>query len=136
MWLERNTDRPSVLGLSDERVERLLHERVEAGCRLVEHQQLGPVLERDDEADLLLVALRVLLEPAGRIEVEALDQGVPVGAIDAAAKVAEVLDGLAAGQPVVERELAGDVPDPPMDRDGVDGRLDVEHEGTAGRSAG
>jgi hypothetical protein len=32
------------------------------------------VLERDDEADLLLVALAVLLEPARRVQVEALHE--------------------------------------------------------------
>ena len=73
----RQEDRPT-LGprLADERVERLLDERIEARRRLVEEQQLRPVLERDHEADLLLVALRVLLEPAGRIDVETLDQRV------------------------------------------------------------
>ena len=58
-------DRASlVLGLAHQGVERLLHERVETGRRLIEDQQLRPVLERDHEADLLLVALRVLLELA------------------------------------------------------------------------
>src|SRR5574340_968002 len=35
-------------------------ERVEPGGRLVEHEQVGPMLERDHQADLLLVALGVL----------------------------------------------------------------------------
>ena len=63
-----------VLGLADDRVELLLDERVEAGCRLVEQQQVGPVLEGDDQPDLLLVALRVLAELARRVDLEALDQ--------------------------------------------------------------
>ncbi len=54
--------------------ERLLDERVEARRGLVEDEQLGPVLEGGDHADLLLVALAVLLEPLARVEVEALDQ--------------------------------------------------------------
>jgi len=37
-------------------------------------QQLGPVLEGVTQPDLLLVALAVLLEPAGRVEVEPLDR--------------------------------------------------------------
>ena len=47
-------------------------------------------------ADLLLVALAVLAEAAGRVEVEALDQRRLVGAVDAAAQVGEVLERLAA----------------------------------------
>ena len=71
----REEDRPALcLRLADELVERLLDERIEARRRLVEDQQVRPVLERDDEADLLLVALRVLLELATRVEVEALDE--------------------------------------------------------------
>ena len=74
------------------------------------------MLERDDEPDLLLVALRVLLELAARVDVEALDERVAVRPVDAAAQVGEVLDRLAAGQAVVERELARDVADPAVDR--------------------
>ena len=88
--------RPSALGLADQLVERLLDERIEPGGRLVEDEQLGSVLERDDEPDLLLVALRVLLELARCVEVEALDQRGLVGGVDAAAQVGEVLDRLAA----------------------------------------
>ena len=101
-WLDRKTVRAVRHGLAQELEERLLDERVETRRRLVEDQQLGSVLERDDQADLLLVALGVLLEPARRIEVEALDQRGLIGAVDAAAQVREVLEGLAAGQPVVQ----------------------------------
>jgi hypothetical protein len=37
-------------------VERLLHERVKAGRRLVEHEQLGIAHESLDNTGLLLVA--------------------------------------------------------------------------------
>ena len=128
----REEDRPALgLRLADEGVERLLDERIQARGRLVEDQQLRPVLERDDEADLLLVALRVLLELARRVDLEALDERRLVGRVDAAAQVGEVAQRLAAGQAVVQRELARDVADAPMDRDRVDGRLDAEHEGPA-----
>ena len=95
----REEDRPALgARLADQLVERLLDERIEPGRRLVEDEQLGPVLEGDDEPDLLLVALRVLLELARRVEVEALDQRRLVGRVDAAAQVGEVLD--ASGRPV------------------------------------
>ena len=93
------------------------------------------MLERDDQADLLLVALRVLPELPARVEVEALDELCLVGRVDAAAEVREVLDRLAAGQLVVERELAGQVADAAVDRDRVGGRLDAEDERPAGRRA-
>ena len=96
----------------------------------------GPVLEGDDERDLLLVALAVLLEPARRVEVEALDQRGLVGPVDAAPQVGEVLEVLGAREPVVEGELAGQVADPAMDRDGVDRRLDAEDAAPCRRSAG
>ena len=74
----REEDRPALgLGLADDLVERLLDERVEAGRRLVEDQQVRPMLEGDDQADLLLVALRVLLELPARVDVEARDQAAP-----------------------------------------------------------
>ena len=57
MWLDRKTVWPSADGLAQHGEERLLDERVEAGGRLVEDEQLGLVLEGDDQADLLLVAL-------------------------------------------------------------------------------
>ena len=74
MCEDRKTVRPSVARLAHDLEEGLLDERIEARGRLVEDQQVRPVLERDDQPDLLLVALRVLLEPAARVEVEPLDE--------------------------------------------------------------
>ena len=99
----RQEDRPAVgLGLADDLVEGLLDERVEAGRRLVEDEQVRPVLERDDEPDLLLVALRVLLELPARVDVQPGDEVLLVGPVDPAAQVREVLDRLATGQLVVQ----------------------------------
>src|SRR6478672_1998071 len=63
----RKEDRSSFrLCLADDAVERLLDERVQPRRRLVEHQQVRAMLQRDHQADLLLVALRVFLElPTG-----------------------------------------------------------------------
>ena len=109
-------DRPAVgYPLAQQREERLLNERVEAGRRFVEQQQLGLVLQRRDQPDLLLVALRVLAEAPARVQVEALDQLGLVGAIHAATQVAEVFERLPAGQSVVQRELARQVADTSVD---------------------
>ena len=85
-----------------------------------------------DEPDLLLVALRVLAEAAARVEVEALDELVDVGLVDAAAQVREVADRLGAREPVVEVPLARQVAEPAMDRDRVGRCLDAEHLRDAG----
>ena len=68
-----------------------------------------------------------------RVELEALDQRLLVRRVDAAAQVGEVLERLAAGEPVVEGELAGHVADAAVDGDRVGGRLDAED---ARRAAG
>src|SRR5258706_12105652 len=89
------------------------------------------MLECDDQADLQFVSLRVLLELAGRVDVEPGDEVGLVCRVDAAPKVREVLDRLAAGQLVVERELARQVADAAMDGDGISRRLDPEDGGPA-----
>ena len=89
--VRREEDRPALLArLADQPEERLLDERVEARRRLVEDQQVRLVLERDDQPDLLLVALAVLAEAAARVEIERLDQPRDVRPVDAAAQVPEV----------------------------------------------
>ena len=62
----RNTVRAALTLLVEHRVERLLHERVEPLRGLVQDQQLGPVHERLDEADLLLVPVGEILDPLRR----------------------------------------------------------------------
>src|SRR5262249_30183333 len=79
------------------------------------------------------VALRELAELARGVDIEARDQLLLVRRVDATAEVREILDRLATGELVVERELARQVADTAMDRDRVDGRLDAED---ARRSAG
>ena len=62
--------------LAQQRVEAPLHERIEAGDRLVEDQQLRLVHERLDQAELLPVAGRELVHGPIEIGVEALHQRV------------------------------------------------------------
>ena len=88
------------------------------------------MLERDHKADLLLVALRVLLVAASRIEVEPLDELGHVARVDPATQVREVGDRVGAGEAVVEIELTGQVSDATVDRHGVLGGLDPEYLGT------
>ena len=131
--VRRQEDGPPVgTRLADKLEERLLDERVEAHRRLVEDEQVRPVLERHDKPDLLLVALAVFLELAAWVQIQALDEAVDVGPVHPAPQVAEVGDRLGARQAVVQVELTGQIPDAPVDGDRVDGRLDAEDHRPAG----
>src|SRR5262249_14218544 len=122
-------------GLSHDLEEGPLHPRVESRGRLVEDQEFGSMLQGREEADLLLVSFRVLAEPAGGVEIEALDKGALVGPIDATVQVREVLERLPAGEAVVQGELAGQVADPPMYRHGVASRVEAEQPRPPARPA-
>ena len=74
MWLESSTVRPCLARLLDALLEDRLLQRVEAGGRLVEQEQLDVRGERRDQRDLLPVALRVGAALLGRVELEALEQ--------------------------------------------------------------
>ena len=84
------------------------------------------MLERTDQADLLLVAFRVLAETPAWVETEPLHELGDVGDISPSSEVGEILDGLGACQAVVQRELAREVADPTVNLDGVGGRFDPE----------
>ena len=98
MWLESSTVRPAARASSMHALEDRLLERVEAGGRLVEHEQLGVGGERRDERDLLPVALGVRAALLGRVELEALEQLRAALRVEPAAQPAEQVDRLAAGQ--------------------------------------
>ena len=72
-------------------------------------EQPRAVHERLDQPDFLFVAVRVVAEPARGVEIEPRDQRVEIRAIDAAAKVGEVSENLAAREVGIERELAGQI---------------------------
>src|SRR5665647_100614 len=65
--------------------------------------------EGGDEGDLLPVALGVVADPLGRVEVEPLDQGGPAGLVEPALSRAEDVEALAAGEPRPECNVAGDI---------------------------
>ena len=113
----RQQDRAAILApLADDVLEGLFHERVEPGGRLVEHEQVGVGGERRDEGDLLPVALGVVADPLGRVEVEPLDEGGPAGLVEAALGRAEDVEALPAGEPRPERDIAGDIGEPFVER--------------------
>lgn len=95
--------------LLDDLLEGGLHERVEAGGRFVEHEQVHAGREGGDDGDLLPVALRIGAALLLRVEVEALDQVRAAAFVEPAAQAAEQVDHLAAGQVGPEVDVPGHV---------------------------
>ena len=109
-------------------VEDLLHQRVQPGRRLVEHQQVHVGGERRHQRDLLPVALRVRPALLGRVQVEPLQQLLAVtGAGVRTAHAQQHVDGLAAGQVRPQRHVAGHVREPAVDGHRVPPRVLAEH---------
>jgi len=82
-------------------------EGIESTGRFVEEQHLGSCGKRCDQRDLLAVALRVGAGLLGRVEPKLLDEGIPIGEVDAAVEVGEELEALAPRQPGPEVDVAG-----------------------------
>ena len=111
------------------------HERVQPGGRLVEHEQLGVGGEGGDEGDLLPVALGVVADPLGRVEVEPLDEGGPSSLVEPAVGRAEDVEALPAGEPRPERDVAGDIGEPFVERRGLAPRVTAEELDVAAAGA-
>ena len=79
MWLDSSTVVPAADALGDAVGEDLLHQRVQPGGRLVEHQQVDVGGERRHQRHLLPVALGVGAAALGRVEVEPLEQLLAAG---------------------------------------------------------
>ena len=113
--------------------ELLLHQRIQAAGRLIEHQQPGPGGESGDQGDLLPVTGRVRAAPAVDLQVEPLDQLSLVGAVRTnRAKVAEQSQGLRAGQIRPQRDIGRDIGQVPVRSHRVGG-IDAEDQRLTGR---
>ena len=113
----RQQDRAAVdAPLADDLLEGLFHERVQPGSGLVEHKQVGVGGKGGDEGDLLPVALGVVADPFGRVEVESLDEGGPASLVEPAMGCAEDVEALPTGEPRPERDIAGDIGEPFVER--------------------
>jgi hypothetical protein len=123
------------LRLEDDVLEDDLHQRVEPRGGFVEQQQLRVGGERGDDGDLLPVALGVGAALLRRVEVEALDQLVPAGGVEAAPQAGEQVDGLAAGEAGPQLDVAGYVGESAVQGDGVVPRVVAEQPCGAGVGA-
>ena len=112
--------------LAEDLLEGPFHERVQPGGGLVEHQQVDVGGERCDQRDLLPVALGVVADALGGVEVEALDQGGPARLVEAAVGLAEDVEALPTGEPRPQRDVAGDIRQPFVERRGLPPRVAAE----------
>ena len=111
---EQHGPAPGAL-LADAALEGRLHDRRARG-RLVQQEQLDVGGQGGDQGHLLPVPLGVAAGPLGRVEVEALEQVVASPVADPAAEPGEEVDHLAAGQVRPQRDLAGHVGQPLVQR--------------------
>ena len=113
--------------------ELLLHQRVEAAGRLIEHEQPSPGRKGGDQRDLLPVTGRVGAAPAVDLQVEPLDQLSLVGVVRAdRAEVAEQSQRLRAGEVRPQRDIGRDIGEVPVRRHRVGG-VGAEDQRAAGR---
>jgi len=110
-------------------VEALLDQRVQAGDRLVEDQELGLVHEGLDETHFLAAARGQLVHRPVQRRVEALDQLIADGGIDPSAQRGEVVQDGSAGQLGMQREVAGQEADAAADLPAVGAAVQVEQRG-------
>ena len=101
--------------LADHGKDLLLHQRVKARRRLVEHQQLGLVEQRLDQTDLLAVAARELADPPVEIGLKPLRQHRPRPQAGHAARIGAELQELAPGEPRIAPKVAREVTQPRAD---------------------
>ena len=113
--------------LPQQRVEALLHQRVETGDRLVQDQQLGLVHEGLDQADLLAVAGRELAHRPIELGVEALGERGAQAPVHAASELGQVVQYLRSGQLRVQGEIAGQETDPAADIEALGASVEPEH---------
>ena len=111
--------RPCGADLPQQRVEALLHQRIEAGDRLIQDQQLGLVHEGLDQAELLPVAGRQLAHRAIDVGVETLDQRVTHARVDPAPELGEVVEHDPSRQLRIHRQIAWKKANPAADLEAV-----------------
>jgi len=94
-----------------EAIELLLVQRIEPARGLVEDEEGRPRSEREEQGQLLLVAVRVFAVLAAEIEIEPFRDGLDVAVGHVAAETGDVRHDLGAAPAAELRQLAGDIAD-------------------------
>src|SRR5689334_8525862 len=132
--MRREQDGAALLALlGDEREKLFLHQRVEAGGWLVEHEQIGLVEGSLNEPDLLAVAAREVAERPIQIGLEALGERLAPPDAPHSAEAGGEHEQVATGHARVVREVARKVAEPRMDRRDVTAAVEPEHACRAAR---
>ena len=116
----------TLAGIGHALAERPLHQRVQAARRLVEEQQIGPGHQPGDEDELLPIALGVRPDLLRRVELEPVDQQVPVRDVDMTLDATQQVQRLLARQRGPQVDLARHVRDAAMRLDGIGLAVDAE----------
>ena len=127
---------PGTLRLADHLQELPLHQRIEAAGGLVEDEQLGPVHERLDQPDLLLVALRQGAHGSRQVDPESVGQ-LAAGAESRGCIAGSGYLGVERQHPLSARspfevQLARNVADAPSQRGAAVAGVFTEHAHRAG----
>ncbi len=86
-------------------------DRIEARHRLIKDQKLGAVAEGKHEGELLFLPHRQRADAVAEREIPAAQELLPPGPIPARIEARHVGDGLADGEPGIERRFLGHVAD-------------------------
>ncbi len=119
--------------VADELVERVLDERIEAACRLVEDQQLGLVDERLQQPHLLAVAPGQIADATVEAELQPTRQLLHPRVGHAASQPTEPAHMLPRRQVLVERQLARQVAQTGVSRHGIAPAVRSQHRRAAPR---
>jgi len=124
------------LGFQNRVAEGLLHNRIEAGGRLVHHQQIRARHKGADDIDFLTIALGVGSDLFGWLKVKALDQFVTVGLVDLPMQLAQQVERLGPGKVGPKDGLAGNVGQMPVSLNLLSLTVEAEDLGGTGRGSG
>jgi hypothetical protein len=116
-------------------LEDELHQRIEAGARLIEQVELDVGCQRRHECDFLPVPLRVGAAFLAWVELEPLQQCTAPCAVETSAQGAEEVDHLTAGEVRPQADLARHVRKAAMQHHRVPPRVRAEDGGFAAVSA-
>ena len=135
MWLESSTVRPAwrASSMHSWKTVSLSGSSPEVGSS--SSSSSASDASAGDQRDLLPVALGVGAALLGRVELEALDQLLAAGRVEAAAQAAEQVDRLAAGEVGPQVDVAGHVGEPAVELDGVGPRVAAQQADLAGVGA-
>ena len=123
---------PVGLGLADHGKEFLLDEGVQPARRFVQHQQFGIMHEGLDEPQLLLVALGELAGVPAQVQAQPFGQGIDPAGPDGSADGRVVRQQLAAGDPPLQEQFAGQIADPAAQRGAGGPGVLAEHRRRSG----